>query len=57
LLVTSPVAAPAEGEILVENLYLSADPAQRDWASDEGNYSAPVPLNTPMRALCGRRGP
>lgn len=48
---TEPVAAPGEGEILVENRYLSVDPAQRGWANDEGNYSAPVPLNTPMRAL------
>src|SRR6516165_243443 len=50
-LVTEPVAAPTEGEILIENRYLSVDPAQRGWANDEGNYSAPVPLNTPMRAL------
>src|SRR6516164_3733531 len=50
-LVTEPVAAPGKGEILIQNLYLSVDPAQRGWANDEGNYSAPVPLNTPMRAL------
>ncbi|KYG18973.1 alcohol dehydrogenase [Bradyrhizobium sp. AT1] len=50
-LVTAPVAAPGEGEMLVENRYLSVDPAQRGWSNDEGNYSAPVPLNTPMRAL------
>src|SRR3981081_3290983 len=30
---------------------LVVDPAQRGWANDEGNYSAPVPLNAPMRAL------
>ena len=50
-LVTAPVAAPGKGEMLIENRYLSVDPAQRGWANDEGNYSAPVPLNTPMRAL------
>ena len=50
-LVTEPMAAPGKGEILIENRYLSVDPAQRGWANDEGNYSAPVPLNTPMRAL------
>src|SRR6266702_132007 len=50
-LVTEPVAAPGKGEILVQNHYLSVDPAQRGWANDEGNYSAPVPLDTPMRAL------
>jgi NADPH-dependent curcumin reductase CurA len=45
------VASPGDGEILVRNRYLSVDPAQRGWANDEGNYSAPVPLDTPMRAL------
>src|SRR6266851_3066864 len=50
-LVTEPVAAAGKGEILIQNRYLSVDPAQRGWANDEGNYSAPVPLNTPMRAL------
>jgi NADPH-dependent curcumin reductase len=50
-LVTLPAASPAKGEILVRNRYLSVDPAQRGWANDEGNYSAPVPLDTPMRAL------
>lgn len=41
----------AAGEFLVRNIYLSADPAQRGWASSEANYSAPVPLGGPMRAL------
>ena len=44
-----PVAAP--GGFLVRNIYLSVDPAQRGWASDEANYSQPVPLGGPMRAL------
>jgi NADPH-dependent curcumin reductase len=50
-LVTEPVAAPGQGDMLIRNRYLSVDPAQRGWANDEGNYSAPVPLDTPMRAL------
>jgi NADPH-dependent curcumin reductase CurA len=50
-LVTEPSAAPGAGEFLIRNRYLSVDPAQRGWANDEGNYSAPVPLDTPMRAL------
>lgn len=49
--VTEPAAPPGEGEILIRNRFLSVDPAQRGWANDEGNYSAPVPLDTPMRAL------
>lgn len=47
----SDIPTPGAGEILVRNIYLSADPAQRGWASAEANYSAPVPLGTPMRAL------
>jgi len=38
-------------EFLVRNIYLSVDPAQRGWASAEANYSQPVRLGTPMRAL------
>jgi NADPH-dependent curcumin reductase len=45
------VPEPGPGEILVRNIYLSVDPAQRGWASAEANYSQPVPLGGPMRAL------
>lgn len=45
------VPSPQEGQLLVRTLYLSVDPAQRGWASAASNYSTPVPLNTPMRAL------
>ncbi|MCP3468718.1 NADP-dependent oxidoreductase [Bradyrhizobium sp. CCGUVB1N3] len=50
-LVAEPISAPGRGEILIQNHFLSVDPAQRGWANDEGNYSAPVPLDSPMRAL------
>jgi NADPH-dependent curcumin reductase len=50
-LATVAAPKPGDGEILVRNIYLSADPAQRGWASAEANYSAPVPLGGPMRAL------
>jgi NADPH-dependent curcumin reductase len=50
-LASAAVPKAGDGEILVRNLYLSADPAQRGWASAEANYSAPVPLSGPMRAL------
>ncbi|HEU0082430.1 MAG TPA: hypothetical protein VFQ87_06110 [Bradyrhizobium sp.] len=50
-LVSESVPEIADGQMLVHNHYLSVDPAQRGWANDEGNYSAPIPLNTPMRAL------
>lgn len=44
-----PKAGP--GEFIVRNLLLSVDPAQRGWASDEANYSTPLPLGSVMRAL------
>lgn len=47
----APCPDPAPGEILVRNVYLSVDPAQRGWAADVANYSEPVPLGAPMRAL------
>ena len=50
-LVAEPLPRIEDGQMLVRNHYLYVDPAQRGWANDEGNYSAPVPLNTPMRAL------
>lgn len=46
-----PIPTIAPGQMLVRNIYLSADPAQRGWASAEANYAAPVPLGDPMRAL------
>jgi NADPH-dependent curcumin reductase CurA len=48
---TTDIPTAAEGQILVRNIYLSVDPAQRGWASAEANYSQPVPLGGPMRAL------
>jgi len=45
------VPEPEPGQILVRNIYLSVDPAQRGWASAEANYSQPVPIGEPMRAL------
>ena len=47
----APVPEPQEGELLVRNVYLSVDPAQRGWAADVANYSEPVKLGGPMRAL------
>lgn len=44
-----PALAP--GQLLVENTYLSVDPAMRGWANAAANYSEPVPLGTPMRAI------
>jgi NADPH-dependent curcumin reductase len=50
-LVTHRVPELSQGEILVENQYLSVDPAQRGYVNDENNYVAPVPIGAVMRAL------
>lgn len=50
-IVEAPVAKPAEGEIVVQNLFLSVEPAMRGWVSSVGNYSEPVPLGAVMRSF------
>lgn len=47
----APIPELRHGEFLVRNLFLSVDPAQRGWAAAAANYSDPVPLGSPMRAL------
>jgi len=49
-IVESEVPALAEGQVLVRNIYLTAEPAMRGWVSVVGNYSDPVPLGRVMRA-------
>lgn len=39
------------GEFLVENHFLSVDPAQRGYVNDENNYALPLPLGSVMRAM------
>ena len=43
---------PAEGELLVHNLYLSLDPAMRGWISDAPSYMPPVAIGEVMRGGC-----
>ena len=47
-----PVPEPAEGELLVHNLYLSLDPAMRGWISDARSYMPPVGIAEVMRGGC-----
>ena len=47
----APLVPPQEGQILVRNEFLSVEPAMRGWIADQGNYSAPVAINSVMRAL------
>jgi NADPH-dependent curcumin reductase CurA len=46
----TPIPEPADGEVLVRNLYLSFDPTQRGWMMDGPGYMPPVQLGEPMRA-------
>ena len=48
---TASVDELMEGEFLVHNRYLSADPAMRGWVNDAPNYSPPVPVGDVMRAF------
>ena len=48
--VTEPPRAPGDGEVLVETLYLSLDPAMRGWMNEGKSYVPPVQLGAVMRA-------
>ncbi|AKJ30128.1 NADP-dependent oxidoreductase [Caldimonas brevitalea] len=48
---TQSVEAPADGEVLVEVLYISLDPAMRGWMNEGKSYIPPVALGEVMRAL------
>jgi NADPH-dependent curcumin reductase len=43
-----PVPELQGGQVLVRNLYLSLDPANRGWVREEGSYMAPIPLGSVM---------
>ena len=46
-----PMCDPHDGELLVQVLYLSVDPAMRGWMSDRKSYVPPVKIGEVMRAL------
>jgi NADPH-dependent curcumin reductase CurA len=46
----APVPELAEGEALVQTLYLSCDPTQRGWMEDRPSYMPPVGIGEVMRA-------
>lgn len=48
---TSALPDIGENQILVENLLLSIDPAQRGYVNEESNYTPPVPIGDVMRSL------
>ncbi|MBO0860522.1 MAG: NADP-dependent oxidoreductase [Chloracidobacterium sp.] len=43
-----PIPELQEGQVLVRNLYLSLDPANRGWVREEGSYIPPIPLGSVM---------
>jgi NADPH-dependent curcumin reductase CurA len=48
-LVETPVAEPGEGEVLVRNLFLAFDPAQKGWMENVADYVAPTEIGEVMR--------
>ena len=45
---TAPTASPAEGEVLLQTLYLSFDPAQKSWMENVAGYRDPVDIGSVM---------
>lgn len=45
---TTPVPAPADGEVLIRHLYLSLDPYMRGRMSDRASYARPVGIGEMM---------
>ena len=46
----TPAAAPQDGEVQVQTLYLSLDPAMRSWMNEGKSYIPPVGIGEVMRA-------
>jgi NADPH-dependent curcumin reductase CurA len=49
-LVSHPVERPADGQILVRNIWLAFEPAQRGWLNDIASYTPPVAIGAVMRS-------
>ena len=49
-LIETETPKPGDGEILVEQYYISLDPAMRGWMNDAKSYIPPVPVGDVMRA-------
>jgi NADPH-dependent curcumin reductase len=50
-LVSTPIPALREGEILTKHLYLSLDPTNRIWMSEREQYLPPVKIGEVMRGV------
>jgi len=42
---------PQDGEVAIDNLFLSVEPAMRGWICDTGNYAEPLAIGSVMRSL------
>jgi NADPH-dependent curcumin reductase CurA len=49
--VEEPVRSLEDGEVLVRNVYLSLDPANRGWVREHASYVEPVQIGDVMRGL------
>lgn len=49
--VEEPAGEPKDGELLVQVLYISLDPAMRGWINEARSYVPPVSIGEVMRAL------
>ncbi|GAC1581563.1 MAG: NADP-dependent oxidoreductase [Candidatus Elarobacter sp.] len=54
-LTTEPVPEPQDGQVLVQVLYLSLDPAMRGWMNDARSYLPPVKIGDVMRGFAAGR--
>ncbi|GJE58847.1 NADP-dependent oxidoreductase [Methylobacterium trifolii] len=52
---TEPIPDLAEGQFLLQVIYLSLDPTNRIWMSDMEQYMPPVAIGEPMRGLVAGR--
>ncbi len=49
-LIETPIPEPGDGEILVEQYYISLDPAMRGWLNETKSYIPPVGIGDVMRS-------
>ncbi|WP_324026000.1 NADP-dependent oxidoreductase [Maribacter sp. BPC-D8] len=49
-LVSNPIPTIKEGQVLIQQHYVSLDPAMRGWMNDAKSYIAPMEINSVMRA-------
>ncbi|MEM1139890.1 MAG: NADP-dependent oxidoreductase [Pseudomonadota bacterium] len=50
-IIEAPIPNLEDGQILIQNKFLSVEPAMRGWIADTSNYSPPVAIGAVMRSL------